>query len=175
MRPWLDALATPTSLTAGRDSPVSTLVSALEFRDVTQAKVGGHDGSDTELDDVTGYEHRDRNVDHVTISTDLGVLTYLGPQARHRDFGGVLVEEAEADAQGHDDRDDDRVGSSTREPRDQGCAEEQQQYRIANLTEENGTGVDLVGRQDVRPVAGGVLTRPRGRDPRVRLRPWRRE
>ena len=89
----------------------------------------------------------------------------LAPQGGHGRLSPVLVEEAQAHAQGHDHHDDGCVGPPARECREEGRTHEEDEDRVADLPEQDGAGAHPASAQGVRSELAEPVGRLDGREP----------
>ena len=154
-----------TDLATGIDSPVRTPSSHSSSSTSQQAEVGRHEGADAERHHVTGHEVRHRDPARPPVPSDLGLLSDLGAEGRHRHLRPVLVEETQTDAEGDDHGDDHRVGAAPGQPRHQRRPEQKDQDRVSDLAEEDGGGAHLMRPSDVRPELSQPFRHLVGREP----------
>ena len=137
---------------AGQDGLVTLELDLLE-----DADVGGDDVADVQRHHVAGHEigHRDPGLravaGHQRLVADVRV------QRGDRALGAVLVDEAQADAEHHDRGDDPAVGGLTRGRGHEGRGEQQDEQRVAQLSDEHPERGDPVLGEDVATEPGAPL------------------
>jgi hypothetical protein len=124
---------------------------ALQLIGPQQPQVGRDQIAQAQRCHVSGNKVHGRNPARLPVPADLGFLPDLGAEGSHRDLGPVLVEEAQADAEGDDHRDDQRVRTAPGQPRDKRRAEQENQDRVPDLAEHHGRHAHPVRAEHIGP------------------------